>query len=94
MTSGSAIPPAHKSRWGPGGVVVLRLALRWALSVLAFVSLGQSVRMAVIRMEELAPSLRAVVSGISTARSAMARAGIHASFPSDACSTFATRFPL
>ena len=56
MISGSAIPPAHRSRWGPGGAIILRLALRWALSVLAFVSLGQSVRMAAVRVEELAPA--------------------------------------
>jgi len=76
MNPNSPILLAHRSRPGPGGALILRLALRWCLCVLVFVSLGLSMRMALLPIESAAPALRAVASGVSTARSVLARAGI------------------
>jgi hypothetical protein len=59
-----------------GGVVILRRALLWSLSVLVFVSLGQSVRSAFLCVESAAPALRGAASGLSTARVVLAGAGI------------------
>jgi len=56
--------------------VILRRAFLWSLSVLVFVSVGESVRNAFVVYESTAPTLRAVTSAVSTARSVLAGAGI------------------
>jgi hypothetical protein len=59
-----------------GGAVILRRALLWLLSVLVFVSVGESVRNAFVGFESIAPALRAAASSLSTARVVLAGAGI------------------
>jgi len=76
MMAGSAIPPPHKNRSGPGGAVILRLVLVWSFWVLGLVSIGESMRVALIRCESVVPSLRAAASCLSTAWSVLASTGI------------------
>jgi hypothetical protein len=59
-----------------GGAVILRRALLWCFSVLVFVSVGQSGRNAFVVYKSTAPTLRAVGSGLSIARSVLAGVGI------------------
>ena len=63
-----------------GGALILRRALLWSLSVLVFVSVGESVRNAFVVYESTAPTLRAVTSAVSTARCILAGAGIRDPF--------------
>ena len=77
MTAGPPLLFAHQRRIRPGGAMILRLGLRWALWVLVFVSLGESVRTAYRGYQSVAPALKAAVAGLSTARSALVGAGIH-----------------
>ena len=76
MTASTPLRFVHRTRPGPGGASVLRLALRWSVYLLVFLGLGVSVRMALISYESVAPTLRATASGLSTACSVLASAGI------------------